>query len=147
MSKKIKKLELSEEDIESEEEEEDDDEEIELANKKIAGHVQKWIGYDDKIREIQTLIKNLKVQKKKEEENIIKIMNKYDVENTIKISDGKLIKNVSKTKGGLKPDIVESALTEFMKNPVQAKKVTEFIMDKRVVKEREYLKRTRNRDK
>ncbi len=142
--KKINKLELSEEEIDSVSDE-SDDEETKRVNKKMAKHVTAWVDCDDKIKEIQSLVKNLKLQKKTQEKYILDIMKNYEGENTIKISDGKLTKNVSKTKGTLKPEIVETALTEFMKNPVKAKQLTEFIMDKRVTKEREYLKRIRNR--
>ncbi len=155
MSKKIKqidKLELSDDEYEKEIDSVSDEpttqptpEEIIKINNKISGYVKDWIECDDKIKEYQAISKKLKEKKKIQEENIISLMNKYDVNDPIKISDGKIVKNISKTKTTLKQDVIESALVELIKNPEKAKIMTNFILEKRPTKEREYLKRVKNK--
>ena len=65
----------------------------------------------------------------------------------INITGGKLRKNKSKTKTGLKPELIQSAIYDLTKDSAKAVQMTKYIMDKRPVVERVNLKRTLNRKK
>ncbi len=139
---------IQEQEIESDTEYNDreySDGEIEKANQRIAKVVKEWIDCDDQIREYNKVVKILKQHKQAYEKKIIKTMKEYDVENTITLKDGKLIKNESRTKVALKQDFLESTLTELVKSKEKAQEITQYILDKRPIKVREYLKRTRVR--
>ena len=106
--------------------------------------VVNWVSIDDSIREVNSKLKELKEEKKSYEQNILTYLEKIG-ENVIEISDGKLRRNVSKTKGALKHEIIQSALTDCVNDSEKAFQMTNYIMNKRPVVERINLKRTRNR--
>lgn len=108
--------------------------------------VIEWVKLDDIIRLKNAELKEIKNDKKSIEEYILECMNKLD-EGVIDISDGKLRLNKTKSKSGLKQNIIQEALTELTKDNTQAQAMTQYILDKRPVVERMNLKRTFNRKK
>ena len=103
-----------------------------------------WVEIDDKIRKLNAQLKELKDEKKDYEQAVLSYLEKIG-ENVIEISDGKLRRNVSKTKGALKHEIIQSALTDCTSDPEKAFQMTNYIMNKRPIVERINLKRTKNR--
>jgi len=74
-----------------------------------------YIKCDDLIREKTAEIKELKAQKKPCEEYIISYLESKDAP-FVKVKNGKLIKNKSEAKGGLKADIIRESIIEGVKN-------------------------------
>lgn len=103
-----------------------------------------WVEIDDKIRKLNAQLKEFKDEKKDYEQAVLSYLEKIG-ENVIEISDGKLRRNVSKTKGALKHEIIQSALTDCTSDPEKAFQMTNYIMNKRPIVERINLKRTKNR--
>jgi len=91
-------------------------------------------------------IKELKDERKEFEVFILEYMDKVN-ENVIDISDGKLRRNKSNTKGGLKQEMIQTALLDMTQNTSKAMEMTKYIMDNRPTTERVNLKRTKNRGK
>ena len=108
--------------------------------------VKTWVKIDDEIRDKTKQIKELKDDRKEYETFILNYMEKID-ENVINISDGKLRKNKSTTKGGLKQEIIQNALLDMTQDSNKAVQMTKYIMEKRPITERVNLKRTKNRGK
>ena len=103
-----------------------------------------WVEIDDNIRKLNAQLKELKDEKKQYAQSVLEYLEKIG-ENVIEISDGKLRRNVSKTKGALKHEIIQSALTDCTNDPDKAFQMTNYIMNKRPIVERVNLKRTKNR--
>lgn len=106
--------------------------------------VIKWIEIDDSIRELRAKTKELTTEKKQYEEYILSYMDQIE-EKCFNIKDGKLRKNVSKTKGPLKKQIIHQALVEIVGDSNKATAMTEHIINSRPTVERVNLKRTKNR--
>ena len=106
--------------------------------------VKNWGKLDADIRAKQSEIKEMRTDKKEYEEFILEYMDKID-EKVITISDGNLRKNQSKTKAGLKPETIQTALYDITKDSVKSIEMTKIIMDKRETVERVNLKRTKFR--
>tara|TARA_B100000674_G_C37461034_1_gene742636 strand:- start:249 stop:644 length:396 start_codon:yes stop_codon:yes gene_type:complete len=106
--------------------------------------VIKWIEIDDSIRELRAKTKELTTEKKQYEEYILSYMDQIE-EKCFNIKDGKLRKNVSKTKGPLKKQIIHQALVEIVGDANKATAMTEHIINSRPTVERVNLKRTKNR--
>lgn len=106
--------------------------------------VIKWIEIDDSIRELRAKTKELTTEKKQFEEYILSYMDQIE-EKCFNIKDGKLRKNVSKTKGPLKKQIIHQALVEIVGDANKATAMTEHIINSRPTVERVNLKRTKNR--
>ena len=108
--------------------------------------VKSWVTIYDDIRKKMAEIKELKDERKEFEVFILEYMDKVN-ENVIDISDGKLRRNKSNTKGGLKQEMIQTALLDMTQNTSKAMEMTKYIMDNRPTTERVNLKRTKNRGK
>ena len=108
--------------------------------KKFKNIVIAWVQIDDKIKELNTEIKNMKDEKKQYEDFILGFMDKYD-ENVITLSNGLLKKNISQTKSSIKEEMIQEAIEEYTKDIEQAYTITQKIMQKRDINERISLKR------
>jgi len=110
----------------------------------LAISVEKWVELDNNIKKLNKKAKDLKKEKEQYEDAILEIMTKHD-KTSIIISGGKLIRNVSKCKESLKQEFIQKALLEVMKDQKKAADITQYILNKRPIKEREYLKRTKSK--
>ena len=125
--------------------ESDDEEQIaEEITEEFVEVVKSWVTIDDEIRKKLIEIKELKDERKEFETFILEYMGKIN-ESVIDISDGKLRKNKSNTKAGLKQESIQSALQDITQDTVKAMEMTKYIMDNRPTTERINLKRTKNR--
>lgn len=164
-SKKSKRSEKSELDTEVNEEDqvEDDTEpisqsEIIQLNKQIRAKLKKkilgWLDDDDKIKELNANIKQIKDKKKAQEAGIIDMMTKLGMgDRKIDVHDddsqlkGRVYRQKSVTKGAIKEDIIKDALMETIRDEKKVNQLVKKIENKRPINERYYLKRTKgNKD-
>jgi len=108
--------------------------------KKFKNIVIAWVQLDDKIKTINSELKNMKDEKKQYEDFILDFMEKYN-ENMITLSNGILKKNVSQTKQSINEEMINEAIEEFTKDAEQAYTITQKIIQKRQVNEKVSLKR------
>jgi hypothetical protein len=107
--------------------------------------VRKWLKCDDDIKENNKKNKEIKKKKKEYETYILKYMEQIDLP-ALGSQDGTTLKrNVSKVKSSLKKDVLHKALTEYTNDSQKAQSITNFILDKRPIVEKVYLKRTGKR--
>jgi hypothetical protein len=118
-------------------ESEESDEELKKKFKKI---VISWVELDDKIKLINSELKNIKDEKKQYEEFILSFMEKYN-ENMITLSNGSLKKNISQTKESIKEEMIQEAIQEYTKDLEEAYTITQKIIQKRQINEKVTLKR------
>jgi hypothetical protein len=114
--------------------------------KKFRNIVISWVQLDDKIKAINSELKNMKDEKKQYEDFILSFMEKYN-ENMITLSNGILKKNVSQTKQSINEEMINEVIEEFTKDVEQAYTITQKIIQKRQVNERVTLKRQINKKK
>jgi hypothetical protein len=116
------------------------DESEEELKKKFKKIVISWVELDDKIKLINSELKNIKDEKKQYEEFILSFMEKYN-ENMITLSNGSLKKNISQTKESLKEEMIQEAIQEYTKDIEEAYTITQKIIQKRQINEKVTLKR------
>jgi len=116
------------------------DESEEELKKKFKKIVISWVELDDKIKLINSELKNIKDEKKQYEEFILSFMEKYN-ENMITLSNGSLKKNISQTKESLKEEMIQEAIQEYTKDLEEAYSITQKIIQKRQINEKVTLKR------
>jgi hypothetical protein len=112
--------------------------------KKFKNIVISWVHLDDKIKIINSELKNMKDEKKQYEDFILSFMEKYN-ENMITLSNGILKKSVSQTKQSIKEEMIQEVIEEFTKDMEQAYSITQKIIQKREVNEKVTLKRQNNK--
>ena len=114
--------------------------------KKFRNIVISWVQLDDKIKAINSELKNMKDEKKQYEDFILSFMEKYN-ENMITLSNGILKKNVSQTKQSINEEMINEVIEEFTKDVEQAYTITQKIIQKRQINEKVTLKRQINKKK
>ena len=108
--------------------------------------VKKYLEVDDLLKEIKEKIKKLNSDKKTSEDFILEYLKSID-EKVIDVQDGKLRRNISKTQGPLKKELIQKALIDIVGDSIKASTITDQIVKSRPSIERVTLKRTRNRIK
>jgi hypothetical protein len=119
---------------------ENNDSSEEELKKKFKNIVIAWVQLDDKIKTINSELKNMKDEKKQYEDFILNFMEKYN-ENMITLSNGILKKNVTQTKQSINEEMINEAIEEFTKDVEQAYTITQKIIEKRQINEKVSLKR------
>ena len=109
-------------------------------------NIRKWIQIDNKIKEQQLIIKQLKVEKDQYNENILEYINENNLENaTIKIGDGKLRLIEINTPQTLTFKFICKALCEYFQDDEDheelVKEIITFIKEKRTIKTTTELKK------
>jgi hypothetical protein len=112
----------------------------EFKNKVIA-----YVKADDKLREIQNSMKDLRKIKKDTEEAILRHLERLG-ENMINITGGKLRKNQYESKEALKKEFIKEALSDKIKDVVAVEDLLEKMESKRKLKINVSIKRTFERD-
>ena len=112
----------------------------EFKNKVIA-----YVKADDKLREIQNSMKDLRKVKKDTEEAILRHLERLG-ENMINITGGKLRKNQYESKEALKKEFIKEALSDKIKDVVAVEDLLEKMESKRKLKINVSIKRTFERD-
>jgi hypothetical protein len=103
--------------------------------------VKKYLELDDQIKEFKNKIKEISTDKKQYEEFILNYLQSID-EKTIDIADGKLIRNVYKSQGSLKKELIQKTLVDIVGDSIKATSITEQIINSRPIVEKVSLKRT-----
>jgi hypothetical protein len=103
--------------------------------------VKEWIKIDDKIRETNNMLKEMKVERKQLEEFVLKFIEDTDKEMTINLSNGYMRRNVEHRKSAINKNLIYTTLMEIVKNEDKAMEMTETILDRREVKEIINIKR------
>jgi hypothetical protein len=106
--------------------------------------VKKYIEVDDNLKDIKERMKTLNVTKKEKEEYILNYLQAIE-ENIIDIQDGKLKRNISKTQGPLKKELIQKTLTEIVGDASKASAITDKIIESRPVIEKITLRRTKTK--
>ena len=117
-----------------------------VITKEFADNVNTWVNCDNEIRELNKRLKQLKKSRKTSEKFVEDYMRRVNLP-IIRTTDSNIRRVETETKSGLKKDLLKNALTELTKNEQQANKMTDFILSKREIKKRVYLKRTKLRKK
>ena len=108
--------------------------------------VVSYVKSDDKIRELQKLIKEQQKLKKDSEEAILRHLERLG-ESMINISGGKIRKNQYESKGALKKEFIKDSILDKIKDLKVVEDILAKIEDKRENKINISLKRTFERDK
>ena len=125
---------------------EEEDDETKRITQEFQEMVVNWVKIDDKIRELNARVKDLKDEKKEYEEFVLEYMQKIE-HNVINISDGKLRLNKSTTKAPLKEETITQSLLDVTKDKHKAEQLTKYIFENRPTQTRVNLKRTKMRKK
>ena len=98
-------------------------------------NIQNWVSIDNKIKQFQQEIKQLRVNKNNLSDNIFGYAEQHNLENAIiEISDGKLKFQNTKITSPLSLKFVESCLNDCIPDEEKVKYLMKYIKNKREIK-------------
>ena len=110
-------------------------------------NVKSWLTIDNEIRALQKEIKERRKMKKQLTTDLMSTMKSNDID-ALNVPDGELIYNKTKTKAPLSKKHLLSSLTQFFKDDKRMiDELSKFIMETRLEKERESIKRKIKKNK
>ena len=116
---------------------------LEDINDDLKDMILNWMTLDDKIRELNEQLKELKDEKKQYENYIIDNLQDYD--NTVIITTkGNITKSTKSSKGSITPEIIQETLTTLLKDNHTASFYVSKIHEKRPIKQLINLKIKKN---
>ena len=103
--------------------------------------IKEWISCDNKIKELQKVAKEIRLEKKTLTETLVSVMKDNEID-CFDINDGKLVYSKNKVKTPLSKKHLMSALMNYYKDdPKAAEEVSNFIMESREEKIKESIRR------
>lgn len=116
----------------------------------LKNNIEVWLGCDDKIKDLNNLVKKQKLIKKEKEEIVLGMIVKLGIEkDKLDITDkngavkARVYRHKSVTKSPIKEDLLKETLMEIFQNERKADQIVKKLDGKRQLTERYYLKRTK----
>ena len=102
----------------------------------LVNTIKEWVAINNKMSEIQKLLKDLRGKKKQLSDSLIKIMENNEIDG-IDINNGKLVYRKNKVKAPINKDYLLKMLDNYFKKypEIDTGDVGSFILDNRPVKE------------
>lgn len=102
--------------------------------------ITEWIQIDNQISEKEKIVKKLKQDKKKISELLIETMKKNEID-CVNFSNNSLLFKKQLVKQTINKKLLQQCLTEYYKNSEKAEEISQFILEKRIEKTVETIKR------
>ena len=106
----------------------------------LISKITEWIQIDNQIKDKEKIIKKLKQDKKKISELLIETMKKNEID-YVNISDNSLLFKKQVVKQSINKKLLNQCLLEYYKNTEKAEEMSQFILNKRIEKTIETIKR------
>ena len=114
-------------------------------SKEFIQNVKAWVEADDEINKIKEKTKEYTKLKKDKEAYILEYLQTIEA-STLDLPDGgKLKRNITKSQGPIKKELIHKALTEVTGNANTAMAMTEHILKSRPITEKVSLRRSKMR--
>lgn len=98
----------------------------------LGNNIKLWMQYENNIKLINSKLKEVKDSKNNVENNILRILSSNNLTNKkIKVNNSYITCQYNYQNPGLSYKFIESALTEYLNNEEESKKICEFIKSKR----------------
>ena len=103
--------------------------------------IRTWIGFDEKIKQLQKQIRQLKQEKKQSTNTLVDVMKTNDI-GEINTGNGKLIYSQQKIKKSISKKYLNNILAKFFQeDPTKAKQLGTYILDNREETIKENIRR------
>ena len=108
---------------------------------KFKRSVKKYIENDDKMKELNASLKDLKLEKKEYESNILEYMTNNELDE-VELGGGKLKRTITKAFVPIKKEHITNKLIEKLNNNEKAKEIADHIINNRDFNEVSKIKRS-----
>lgn len=110
----------------------------------LVNHIRLWIKAENEIKDLRKLMREKREEKKKLSNELLEVMKENDID-CFDIKNGKLISSKVKVKETVSKKMLLRVLADYVDDPEEVSKLTEYILDSRQVKEKEYIRQKINK--
>ena len=110
----------------------------------LVNHIRKWIGVENEITDLRRRMREKREEKKQLSQELLEVMKENDIE-CFDIKNGKLMSSKVKVKETVSKKMLLRVLSDYLDEPEEVTKLTEYILESRQVKEKEYIRQKINK--
>ena len=110
----------------------------------LVNHIRTWIKVENEIKDLRKSIREKREEKKQLSNELLEVMKENDID-CFDIKNGKLISSKVKVKETVSKKMLLRVLADYIDEPEEVSKLTEYILESRQVKEKEYIRQKINK--
>lgn len=110
----------------------------------LVNHIRTWIKVESEIKDLRKLMRQKQAEKKELSNELLEVMKENDID-CFDIKNGKLMSSKVKVKETVNKKMLLRVLANYIDEPEEVSKLTEYILESRQVKEKEYIRQKINK--
>tara|TARA_E500000178_G_C16734937_1_gene623296 strand:+ start:293 stop:643 length:351 start_codon:yes stop_codon:yes gene_type:complete len=110
----------------------------------LVSHIRNWLAIENDIKDLRKLLREKTEKKKQLSNELLSVMKENDID-CFDITNGKLMTSKIKIKETVSKKMLLRVLTDYLDKPEEVVKLTDYILDSRTVKEKEYIRQKINK--
>lgn len=110
----------------------------------LVNHIKTWLKVENELVDLRRAMREKREEKKKLSNELLEVMKENDID-CFDIKNGKLMSTKVKVKENVNKKMLLRVLTDYMDEPEEVVKLTDYILESRQIKEKEYIRQKINK--
>lgn len=110
----------------------------------LVNHIKTWIQVETDLKNLRKLMREKREEKKQLSNELLEVMKENDID-CFDIKNGKLISSKVKVKENVNKQMLLRVLANYLDEPEEVTKLTDYILESRKIKEKEYIRQKINK--
>ena len=110
----------------------------------LVNHIRTWIQFENQIKDLRKQMREKREEKKQLSNELLEVMKENDID-CFDIKNGKLMSSKVKVKETVSKKMLLRVLADYLDEPEEVAKLTDYILESRQVKEKEYIRQKINK--
>ena len=110
----------------------------------LVNHIRTWIQVENQIKDLRKQMREKRERKKQLSNELLEVMKENDID-CFDIKNGKLMSSKVKVKETVSKKMLLRVLADYLDEPEEVAKLTDYILESRQVKEKEYIRQKINK--
>lgn len=110
----------------------------------LVNHIRTWMHVENELKDLRKLMREKREEKKKLSNELLEVMKSNDID-CFDIKNGKLMSSKVKIKETVSKKMLLRVLADYLDKPEEVEKLTDYILESRQVKEKEYIRQKINK--
>jgi hypothetical protein len=110
----------------------------------LVNHIKTWLKVENELVDLRRAMREKREEKKKLSNELLEVMKENDID-CFDIKNGKLMSTKVKVKENVSKKMLLRVLANYMDEPEEVAKLTDYILESRQIKEKEYIRQKINK--
>ena len=110
----------------------------------LVNHIKTWIHVEDELNNLRKLMREKREEKKQLSNELLEVMKENNID-CFDIKNGKLMSSKVKVKESISKKMLLRVLSDYLDEPTEVAKLTDYILESRQIKEKEYIRQKINK--